>query len=308
VAPLTGNIDSRPWVPVDLAVQGVQMPSGLPPHFCYKLPAQYDSNKLYPILIWLHPTFEANGWYSRDPNVGPTDMCFADAENYYGGTDFRTRYPCIVVVGYADQTPGDDATWNWGGWTNDGSTATGSHANGESGPNVFSYVGVGNNGGIVQWVVDNLSGDPSRVYVEGFSLGGIGAEYWLLRYNQVNGIKKVFTAGHSTGGTMELYGFGAGPSNADVSAMTNVPVWWVSGGQDGTSRPQDWNDPSWRALAGNSNYPAPGSSEAASRAGNSKFHYWRDPNIGHQPTDSAGNPYATYRAILDFLFAQIGNV
>lgn len=301
MGPLTGTIDSRPWVAMDYAVPGVQLPSGKPYHFAYQLPAQYDpNNKIYAIVFWLHPTFEGNGWYQG--NSGPLDLVGADADGYYNNVPFRTNFPSIIIVPSADQTSGNDAIDNFGGWTNNGTVGGPAHASGDTGPNVFANIGV------AKWVVTNLSGDPSRVYVEGFSLGGIGAEYLMLKYNQVNGSQKIFTAGHSTGGVLEINGYNTGPTSADIAAMTNVPMWWVSGANDQTSWPQHWNDQAWQQLAGNSNYPGPGSSEANSRAGGSKLHYWRDPNIGHSPTNASGVPYATNATILNYLFSQIGTL
>jgi hypothetical protein len=300
VAPLTGNVSNGSWVAVDINVPGVSLPSGKPVHFCYLLPDQYNANNLYPIMIWLHPDFEGTNWYQG--NDTPTGLAGADADGFYNNTNFRTNYPSICIVGFADQTSGNDAIDNWGGWVNDGSVGSGTHASGDTGPNVFGMIGV------VQWVIANLSGDPNRVYVEGFSLGGIGAEYMMLMYNQVNGAQKIFTSGTSTGGVCEIHGYGQGPNATDLAHMQGVPVWWVSGAQDGTSVPADWNLPTWRALSGNSSYPAPNSSPAASQAGSSNLHFWLDPNIGHQQTDANGNPYPVNTEILNFMYSQIGGV
>jgi hypothetical protein len=300
VAPLTGSVPNGTWVAVDINVPGVTLPSGKPVHFCYLLPAQYSTDALYPIMVWLHPDFEGTAWYQG--NDTPTGLCNADADGFYNNSSFRTNYPSICIVGYADQTSGNDAIDNWGGWVNDGNVGSGTLATGDTGPNVFGLIGV------VQWVIANLSADPNRVYVEGFSLGGIGAEYMMLKYNQVNGAQKIFTSGSSTGGVLEIHGYGAGPNAADQTAMQGVPVWWVSGGQDGTSIPADWNLPAWRDLSGNSNYPAPNSSAAAAEAGSSGYHFWLDPNIGHQQTDANGNPYPVNTEILNFMYSQIGGV
>lgn len=301
VAPLQGTVNTGTWQAADITVPGVSLPSGRQVHFNYLLPAQYDTTKLYPIMLWLHPDFEGTAWYDGS-NTNPLFAVNADANGFYNTVFFRTNYPAITVVGYADQISGNDAVDNWGGWANNGSTGSGTHASGDTGPNTFGIIGV------IKWVLANLSADPSRVYVDGFSLGGIGAEYLLLKYNQVNGSQKIFTAATSNAGVVEINGFGSGPSSNDIATMQNVPVWWVSGASDSDSLPSHWNDPMWTGLAGNSNYPRPGGTEAQARAGNSQYHYWRDPNIGHQETDSSGNPYPTNTTILNWMFAQIGSV
>ena len=78
------------------------------------------------------------------------------------------------------------------------------------------------------------------------------------------------------------------------------PISSALGANDTTSNPQDWNQPLWTDLAGNTNYPGPPSGAAA---GNSAFHYMQDPNLGHDVWDTyrllpAGQP------MYDWLFSQ----
>lgn len=301
VAPLTGTVligqgANSGWVAVDITVPGVQLPSGKPVHFCYLLPHGYDPTKIYPVLYWLHPDFSANAWYQGQ--AGATDLCFADANGFYNTVQFRTDNPCIVVVGFADQTTGNDAIDNWGGWFNNGTVGTGTHASGDTGPNVFGLLGVDN------WVNTNLSADVTRKYIWGFSLGAIGAEWLMLKYNTVNGNPKVFTAAGSVAGVIEGRLVNNLVTAADLATMRNVPVWWVSGASDDQSFPSHWNDLIFTGLGGSS-FPAPGGTEAQARAGTSLMHYWRDPAIGHQQTNSAGAPYPTNTTIMNYLFAQI---
>jgi hypothetical protein len=82
--------------------------------------------------------------------------------------------------------------------------------------------------------------------------------------------------------------------------LKSVPVFAVSGANDGTSLPQDWNQPLWTALAGNGNYPAPPS---GAPAGASAFLYMQDPALGHDVWDTyrllpAGKP------MYDWLFGR----
>ena len=76
----------------------------------------------------------------------------------------------------------------------------------------------------------------------------------------------------------------------------------VSGAGDTTSRVQDWNEPMWQALAGNSNYPPAPGAEAAS----SSFWYLEDPALGHDVWNtyrdfSTSAPLPMY----NWLFSQV---
>lgn len=301
-APVPGTITLGTWAYHDITVGGVSLPSGKQIHFEVLLPVNYSTAVVYPVLIWLHPDGEANPWYLGQ-NTDPRQLSAYDANGWFNTLNFRQNYPAIIVVGYADQTGdgGNSAIENWGGWINTGATGSGTSFNGETGPNVFAL------NGVVAWVLANLAADPTRILLEGFSLGSIGLEYLLLRYNQVNGTPPLYTAGVSCGGgVVEIHGYGAGPSNADVLALTNVPAWFVSGAGDTASFPSHWNSPLWVALSGNTNYPAPGGTAAQARAGTSQYHYWLDPTGGHQQTDSSGNPWAINNTLLTWLFQQSG--
>ncbi len=112
-------------------------------------------------------------------------------------------------------------------------------------------------------------------------------------YNRMNGPSgKLFTAGLPFAGVLEIHGFGAGPSAADVATLRAVPVFAVSGANDTTSNPQDWNQPLWRALSGSTSYPPP---PAGADAPGTAFHYLQDPQLGHDAWDTyrvlpAGQP------------------
>jgi predicted peptidase len=272
----------------------VQLPSGLPFHYNYLLPANYDSSHTYPIMVHEHEDQEGDGWYQSGGD--PLQLASATgADGWYNNTAWRTAYPCIVIVPYADQTGGSDTVENFGGWVNTGGTGTGTTFSGDSGPNVFAVVG------LVQYFIQNFSVNPAKVYVTGDSLGGIGSWYMMLKYNRVNGpLGKVFTAGLPFAGVLEIYGYGAGPSASDVAELQSVPVFAVSGGQDTTSVPADWNEPLWRALAGNSNYPGPSS---GGQAGTSKFIYLEDPSQGHDVWDTY-RPLPAGKPMYDWLFSQ----
>lgn len=309
-APLTGTVTApRSWLSFDQNYSGVTMGSGKPFHFNVLLPSGYDPTKyLYPVLFWLHPDFEGTDWYTG-ANSDPTYLVGADAEGFYNNTSFSTNYPAIIVVPYCDQSGGNDAVENWGGWVNTGVAGSGTVSSGDTGPNVFALLETARlltSGGLVTPSSGGSSfvatGDPNRVYTNGFSLGGIGTEYLMRMYNQVNGSQKLFTAGVSFAGVLEINGFGAGPNAADISASTSPPLWAVSGQLDGTSVPGHWNLPLWRSLAGNSNYPTSVSTSSASRAGSSNYYLSYIPGLGHDQST-----YPTNTTLLSWLFSQFGN-
>jgi hypothetical protein len=298
-APLTGNVTPGTWQAGDIQVPGVTLPSGKPFHYDYLLPANYDPTFTYPILVHEHEDEEGDSWYDGN-NGDPLYLASAsEADSWYNNTEWRTAYPCIIILPYADQTAngtdGDDALENFGGWTNTGVTGTGTTFSGDSGPNVFAVAG------LVQYFIQTYSVNPEKVYITGDSLGGIGSWYMMLMYNRVNGPSgQLFTAGLPFAGVMEINGFGSGPTQAQVAQLASVPVFAVSGAQDGTSNPPDWNQPMWQALAGNDDYPGP---PAGGQAGSSQFYYLQDPNLGHDVWDTY-RPLPAGKPMYDWLFSQ----
>lgn len=298
-APLAGATPGT-WQTADVNFPGITMPSGRPFHYNYLLPFGYSTAHTYPILIWLHPDEEGTSWYTGDAGVPQPLRLTNDEAAFFNTADFRSKWPCIVIVPYADQSTASDAIQNWGGWVNTGGIGNGTTFNGETGPNTFAV------NALAQQFINTFSVNTSKIYINGFSLGGIGSEYYMLKFNTVNGNPKIYTAGLSTGGVIEIHGQGAGPTQTDINTMAQIPVWWVSGQSDGTSIPANWNLPMWRGLAGNSNYPTPlGNPTAASaQAGSSQMHFWFDPNIGHNDFDVNGNFYGINPTLLNWLFAQ----
>lgn len=298
-APLQGTVTAGTWQAGDINVPGVTLPSGKPFHYDYLLPSGYDPHFTYPILVHEHEDEEGDAWYDGN-NGDPVYLASASgADAWYNNADFRRAYPCIVILPYADQTAngtdGDDAVENFGGWTNTGVTGTGSTFSGDSGPNVFAVAG------LVQSFIQSYSANASKVYVTGDSLGGIGSWYMILMYNRVNGPSgKLFTAALPFAGVLEINGFGAGPTAAQIAQLKDVPVFAVSGANDGTSRVQDWNQPMWQALAGNGNYPGP---PDGAQAASSAFHYMQDPSLGHDVWDTY-RPLPAGKPLYDWLFSH----
>jgi len=293
VPPLTGNVTAGAWQAGDISVPGVALPSGKPFHYDYLLPDGYDPTFTYPLFVHEHENEEGNAWYTGD-NGDPLQLASeTGADGWYNNTAGRTAYPCIIVLPYADQSTDTTggALENFGGWTNTGVTGTGTTFSGDSGPNVFAVAG------LVQYFIQSFSVNPQKVYITGDSLGGIGSWYMMLMYNRVNGPSgQLFTAGLPFAGVMEI----GGPTAAQAMELALVPVFAVSGAQDGTSIPADWNQPLWRMLAGNSNYPPPPS---GAQAGATSFHYLQDPGLGHDVWDTY-RPLPAGKPMYDWLFAQ----
>jgi dienelactone hydrolase len=120
----------------------------------------------------------------------------------------------------------------------------------------------------LQQVQAQYSVDPSRIYVTGNSLGGIGTEDMIIKYNAYTGTEgKIFAAGLSLAGAD--YGQGYPQPNASVvTALKNVPFMAIHGGQD-TQVPltRDQNlYAAEQAIGGDMIYPrpTPGTVSAAS--------------------------------------------
>jgi mannan endo-1,4-beta-mannosidase len=302
-APLTGTVSAQTWVSYDENFTGITLPSGKAFHFNVLPPAQYDgTNYMYPLYIWLHPQSEGSDWYSGN-NTDATYL--VDSSGYeaysFNTTSFLTAYPAFIAVPYADQTTDTcgGCQENWGGWTNNGSTGSGTVSSGDTGPNTFALLQM------ITFLEGQYSIDPTRVYCNGFSLGGIGCEYLLQKYNAYTGSPAVFAAGMSEAGVVEINGYGSGPTTAQETAMTNVPVWWFSGSNDTNSYPSHWNEPMFKALSGGStSYPTAITSASANRAGTSQMLYTECPTCGHQDTDASGNPVWTNTTMNNWLFSQ----
>jgi hypothetical protein len=282
--PLNPNAGSGTWQAGDLPFPG--LPSGQPFHYDYLLPDGYSTAYKYPIIVYEHEDCEGDGWYygGGDPlTLVDSGMMEFDSFNtaYY-----RSHYPSIVVVPYADQQSGcNDTVYNFGGY---GDTPG-------SDPNEQAVVA------LVLNFEQNYSVDTTRVYATGDSLGGIGSWALAVDYNNTNGIVgKVFTATMPFAGVIERGGL----TQAYINQLQpgGVPVFAVSGAGDTTSRVQDWNEPMWQALAGNSNYPPAPGAEAAS----SSFWYLEDPALGHDVWNtyrdfSTSAPLPMY----NWLFSQV---
>lgn len=302
-APLTGTVTTQTWTSFDQSFAGITLASGKPFHFNVLPPAQYSGTTYkYPLYIWLHPQAEGNAWY----NGSNTNALYATGSGYeaqnYNAVPFLTAYPAFIAVPYADQTTDTSggAVENWGGWCNSGVTGSGTVYSGDTGPNTFAVLAM------INYLETQYSIDTTRIYINGFSLGGIGAEYFMQHYNAYTGdLGRVFAAGASEAGVLQINGCGGSTvTTAQSTQMKTVPVWWFSGTNDTNSLASEWNNPMWTALAGNSSYPSAITSASSNQAGTSAMRYTLCATCGHQDTDSSGNPVWTNTTINSFLFSQ----
>ncbi len=226
------------------------------------LPANYNPSIKYPTVLYLH---------QLDMGDDPSGL-LAEVNPWFNSTTFRTDYPAIIVMPLLDQTADPSGqTINWGGV----STA--------------DSAGEDNAIAALQQVQQQYSTDNARIYVTGNSMGGIGTEDMLIKYNAYTGTEgKIFAAALSLAGAD--YGQGYPTPNASVvSGLKNVPFWAIHGGQD-TTVPLTWDQNLY----------------AAEQAIGGDMMYTQDNSLGHDvwdtyyTQDGPGSP-------LGWLFSQSTN-
>jgi predicted peptidase len=290
-APLTGNVTQGNWQYGDLPFEGIATGQF---HYAYLLPDGYGPQHRYPILVYEHENTEGNSWYQYGGDPTQNTIVYQDViDGVFNSVEFRTRYPAIVIVPFCDQTDGSAGSsgQNFGGY------------NDSPGNNVNENAVVA----VVKRFLTDFSAFPAKVYITGDSLGGIGSQATMLDYNAYNGpVDRVFTAALPYAAQIYRDPDPTGDP-ATVARMAQVPVWAVSGANDGTSPPEAYNRPLWRALSGGSSYPS-ASDAASARAGTSQFHYTEDPSLGHDVWSQNGG--TQYRLLpdgapmYDWLFSQ----
>lgn len=289
---LAGTITLGQWKAFDVALPGVQLSSGKPFHFIVAPPANYDPSLAYPAVVWLHPTMQGNQSYQ-----GADPLVMANFEGgQYNTAAFQVAHPSFAIIPSADQTAGNDAINNLGGWVPDGSVGSCTHANGNTGPNSCAV------NAMMTYLMGIYSIDPARLYLAGFSLGAIAVQDDLLKYNTVNGKPALFAAGYSMAGVLQGNGFGNPPTAAQIAAMKSVPLWMFGGANDHTSEQTTWNQPLCKGL-GAASFSA-SFSETAAACGSSKVLYTLCPSCGHQDTDASGQPAWTNSSVMAWLFKQ----
>ena len=223
------------------------------------LPANYDPSIKYPTMLYLH---------QLDMGTDPTDL-LAEVNPWFNTTAFRTSTPAIIVMPLLDQTADPSGeTINFGGVSTQDST------------------GETNAIAALKQVLSQYSTDPSRVYVTGNSLGGIGTEDMVIKYNAYTGTEgKIFAAALSLAGADYGQGYPT-PSASLVSALKNVPFWAIHGGQD-TTVPINWDQNLY----------------AAEQAIGGDMKFTQDNSLGHDVWDTY-YPQTGPSSPLGWLFSQ----
>ena len=223
------------------------------------LPANYDPLVKYATTLYLH---------QLDMGNDPSGL-LAEVNPWFNTTAFRTATPTIVVMPLLDQSADPSGqTINFGG------ISTGDTA------------GETNAIAALKQVMSQYSVDTSRVYVTGNSMGGIGTEDMLIKYNAYTGTEgKLFAAGLSLAGAD--YGQGYPTPNASVvTALKNVPFWAIHGGQD-TQVPLTFDQNLY----------------AAEQAAGGDMKFTQDNNLGHDVWDTY-YPQSGANSPLGWLFSQ----
>lgn len=277
--PTKGN-----WLAKQVKV-GVKLKSGVTMYYSLLPPPDYDANKgkyKYALMVHMHELNEGTRRY-QDKNAGDYISNDSQGDKWYNDPAWRGAYNCFVALPYCDETSDTSGqNSNFGGYDDTPG----------SDPNQRGVIDV------VKEICSEYSIDPARIYPTGNSLGAIGTEAMMLDYNSINGpVEKIFAAGLAYSGKVARAG---GLTQDIITRLRSVPLFAISGAQDTTCRPADFNDPLWTALAGNSQFPTqvPGAT-----AGNSKFRYLRMPNLSHDTWDSL-RPFAAGKFAYDWLFSQ----
>ena len=223
------------------------------------LPANYNPVIKYPTVLYLH---------QLDMGDDPSGL-LAEVNPWFNTATFRADYPAIVVMPLLDQTADPSGqTINFGGV----STA--------------DTAGENNAIAALKQVMTQYSSDSSRVYVTGNSLGGIGTEDMVIKYNAYTGTEgKIFAAALSLAGADYGQGYPT-PNQSVVTALKNVPFMAIHGGQD-TQVPLAWDQNLY----------------AAEQAIGGDMKYTQDNSLGHDvwdtyyTQDGTGSP-------LGWLFSQ----
>ena len=254
---MSGTQTSTAAAPVTAGNWIVQTINGM--QYDVLLPANYDPATAYPVMLYLH---------QLDMGNDPSGL-LQEVDPWFNSTQFRTDHPAIVVMPFLDQSADPSGqTINWGGIsTADSAGETDAIA-------------------ALKQVMSQYKVDGSRVYLTGNSMGGIGTEDMLIKYNASTGTEgRIFTAGLALAGADYGQGYPQ-PNQSVVSGLKNVPFWAIHGGQD-TQVP----------LAFDQNL------FAAEQASGGIMKYTQDDSLGHDVWDTyytqtgAGSP-------LSWLFSQ----
>jgi predicted peptidase len=232
--------EAAPWI--DHRINGME--------YVVLEPAGYSATQRYPVVLYLHQLDMGND----KPDLIHT------VDGWFNTPQFRARHPAIIVMPLLDQSKDPHGrVINFGGKRE-------------------GHIGEDNTIAALREVMSTYSVDPTRIYVTGNSMGGMGAWQMLLAYNTRTGTKgKLFAAGMPVAGAHRT----ADPAQA-ATALKDVPIWAIHGAKD-KEVSLDWD----RAMA-------------KQMSGSRTFHYTEDRTLGHDVWDT----YYREPALWDWLFSQ----
>lgn len=214
------------------------------------LPANYDPAQRYPVVLYLHQLGMGSWPAGLHEEIDP----------WFESETFRTKHPAVVIVPILDQSSDPHGqTINFGGKKTGGGGEQSSIA-------------------ALKEVMARYATDPSRIYVTGNSMGGMGTWAMLLDFNAYTGTKEhLFAAGLPLAGRHGT----ADPAEA-AKALRPVPIWSIHGSKDPEVR-LDWDRRMAELMKGNPNY-----------------RYTEDPDLAHDVWDT----YYRDDRVWDWLFSH----
>ena len=218
---------------------------GFTAELSYRLyvPADYDANKAYPVLLFLHGAGENGG--GKDENEKQLNVGMM---NEFFSRGYFEKFPCIIIAPQTRNEPKNfTGEWAKTPWTK------GSYQIDVSGKTCGTFT---ENIQLAKMAVDKAVAsyhvDPDRLYVTGISMGGYGTWNIITHYNDF------FAAAIPVCG-------GGDPSKAD--RLVNMPIWCFHGDQDGgLAVPVTGTRDMYNAIT---------------EAGGQKIRYTEWPGVGH---------------------------
>jgi dienelactone hydrolase len=170
------------------------------------LPDHYDPSVKYATTLYLH---------QLDMGSGGPQLLQDQINPWFNTPEFRATHPTIIVAPLLDQNADlSGQTINFGGVT------------------AANTAGEANAIAALRQVMDQYSVDPARVYVTGNSMGGIGTEDMLIKFNAYTGTEgTIFAAGLALAGADYGQGYPQ-PNQSVITGLKDVPFWAIHGGGD----------------------------------------------------------------------------
>ncbi len=166
------------------------------------VPQDYDANKSYPLLVFLH------GYGERGNNTG-SQLTVATLMTHYFTEARMAKYPCIIL---APQCPMETT---WADTTTDGAWGDTDYDFSKTNENIYSKLLVQ----LMGKLEDEYNIDSSRRYITGLSMGGFGTWEVIMHHHDL-----FAAAAPLCGGT----------SSSQAPNLVNLPIWNFHGAVDPT--------------------------------------------------------------------------